>query len=184
MSSLLRDGVAVYPGTFDPVHRGHLDVISRGCKVFERIIVGVGWNSVVGAWDFGTIDFRLKPHAGRWESGALNLAGIFALGASLELLLGAGIDSVASRVFELTDYLCEAAGAAGLEVYSSRRQGEKSGIVSLLPPADADPRVLVHRLRQEGVVVNQRAGRLRVSPHAYNTPDEVDRLVDLLGEKI
>jgi pantetheine-phosphate adenylyltransferase len=44
MSSLLRDGVAVYPGTFDPVHRGHLDVISRGCKVFERIIVGVGVN--------------------------------------------------------------------------------------------------------------------------------------------
>jgi selenocysteine lyase/cysteine desulfurase len=146
--------------------------------------VGVGWYSVEGAWDFGTTDFRLKPHAGRWESGALNLAGIFALGASLELLLGAGIDSVASRVFELTDYLCEAAGAAGLEVYSSRRQGEKSGIVSLLPPADADPRVLVHRLRQEGVVVNQRAGRLRVSPHAYNTTGEIDRLVGLLGEKI
>src|SRR5262245_17776159 len=31
--------------------------------------VGVGWNSVVNAEDFLTIDFRLKPHAGRWESG-------------------------------------------------------------------------------------------------------------------
>jgi pantetheine-phosphate adenylyltransferase len=44
MSSLLRDGVAVYPGTFDPVHRGHLDIISRGSKVFNRLIVGVGVN--------------------------------------------------------------------------------------------------------------------------------------------
>jgi len=37
--------------------------------------VGVGWNSVVGANDFARIDFRLKPHAGRWESGTLNVGG-------------------------------------------------------------------------------------------------------------
>jgi selenocysteine lyase/cysteine desulfurase len=36
-------------------------------------------------------------------------------------------------------------------------------------------------LRDAGVVVNQRAGRLRVSPHAYNTQEELDRLVELLG---
>jgi selenocysteine lyase/cysteine desulfurase len=30
------------------------------------------------------------------------------------------------------------------------------------------------------VVVNQRQGRLRVSPHAYNTTNEIDRLLDLL----
>jgi len=36
--------VAVYTGTFDPVHLGHLDIISRGSKMFERLIVGVGSN--------------------------------------------------------------------------------------------------------------------------------------------
>src|SRR5438270_11761442 len=60
--------------------------------------VGVGWNSVVGALDFSTIDFRLKPHAGRWESGTLNVGGILALGSSLELLQTAGLDAVAARV--------------------------------------------------------------------------------------
>src|SRR5262249_50167895 len=37
--------------------------------------VGIGWNSVEGALDFSKIDFRLKPHAGRWESGTLNVGG-------------------------------------------------------------------------------------------------------------
>ncbi|MBZ0255780.1 pantetheine-phosphate adenylyltransferase [bacterium] len=33
--------IAVYPGTFDPVTRGHLDVIERGLKVFGRLVVAV-----------------------------------------------------------------------------------------------------------------------------------------------
>jgi selenocysteine lyase/cysteine desulfurase len=141
--------------------------------------IGVGWNSVVGCRDFSTIDFRLKPHAGRWESGSLNVAGITALGASLELLLGIGISAIAQRVFELTDYLCEQAARAGLSVFSSRRPKDWSGIVSLVSP-QADVRGLVRRCRAEGIVINQRAGRLRVSPHCYNNTDELDRLLDVL----
>ena len=32
---------AIYPGSFDPVTNGHLDIIQRGCKLFDEIIVGV-----------------------------------------------------------------------------------------------------------------------------------------------
>src|SRR5262249_43276910 len=88
--------------------------------------VGVGWNSVVGALGFSPLDFRLKPYAGRWESGTLNVGGILALGASLELLQAAGVEAVAARVLELTDHLCEGAARAGLRVYSSRRPAEGS----------------------------------------------------------
>ena len=96
--------------------------------------VGVGAHSVVKPFDYGTIDFDLKPHAGRYEGGALNLPGVTALGESLDLLLGAGIDNVSARVLQLTDYLCEKAASAGLEVFSSRRPGDGSGIVSLTKP--------------------------------------------------
>ncbi len=143
--------------------------------------VGVGWHSVVGATDFSKIDFTLKPHAGRWESGTLNVAGIHALGASIELLLGAGIANVAERVRELTIHLCERATAAGLEVFSARGAAEWSGIVSLVPPAGADPRELKKRCRDQGIVINLRAGRLRVSPHCYNTIEEIDRLLGALA---
>jgi selenocysteine lyase/cysteine desulfurase len=149
-------------------------------ELVERLHpVGVGWNSVLDSRDFGRVEFRLKPHAGRWESGSLNVGGILALGASLELLFAAGIEAIAERVLHLTDYLCERAARAGVAVYSSRRPGEKSGIVSLAVPGDV--RGLVRRCRDAGIVVNHRAGRLRVSPHAYNTADELDRLVALLG---
>ena len=36
--------LAVYLGTFDPVHLGHLDIVTRGLKAFDRILVGVGNN--------------------------------------------------------------------------------------------------------------------------------------------
>jgi pantetheine-phosphate adenylyltransferase len=37
--------IAVYPGSFDPVTNGHIDIIWRGLKVFDNIIVGVAQNS-------------------------------------------------------------------------------------------------------------------------------------------
>jgi selenocysteine lyase/cysteine desulfurase len=148
-------------------------------EVVERLrAVGIGWHSVVGAWDFAAIDFRLKPNAGRWEGGSFNIAGITGLGASLELLLDAGIPAVAGRVLGLTDYLCDRAARAGLEVFSSRRGDDRSGIVSLTVP---DPAGAVKRCRAAGVIVNHRCGRLRVSPHAYNTEDEIDRLIECLS---
>ena len=36
-----RPVVAIYPGTFDPVTNGHLDLISRGAAIFDRLIVGI-----------------------------------------------------------------------------------------------------------------------------------------------
>ncbi len=141
--------------------------------------VGIGWNSVIGSRNFNHLEFRLKPNAGRWESGSPNAAGILALGASLELLLAVGIAALGERVLYLTDYLCERCRQAGVRVYSSRLPGEASGIVSLV--LDGDVRAMVQRCREAGIVVNQRAGRLRVSPHAYNTTEELDRLVALVG---
>jgi pantetheine-phosphate adenylyltransferase len=37
-------GIAVYTGTFDPLHRGHMDIIQRGRKIFNHLVVGVGFN--------------------------------------------------------------------------------------------------------------------------------------------
>ena len=151
-------------------------------ELIERLHpVGVGWNSVVGARDFAVIDFRLKPHAGRWESGSLNVAGINALGASLELLLEIGIETVGQRILELTDHLCQRLrDKPHLQVFSSRLPGEGSGIVSIAYQDAGDMNSRFRLCREKGVIINKRAGRLRVSPHVCNSIEEIERLVELL----
>src|SRR4051812_4916451 len=42
--STLSPRIAVYTGTFDPIHLGHIDIIERGSRLFDRLIVGVGIN--------------------------------------------------------------------------------------------------------------------------------------------
>ncbi|AQQ09348.1 Phosphopantetheine adenylyltransferase [Sedimentisphaera cyanobacteriorum] len=41
-----KDITAVFPGSFDPITNGHIDVIERGLKMFSRVVVAVGENSV------------------------------------------------------------------------------------------------------------------------------------------
>ena len=37
--------IAVYPGSFDPVHNGHVDIIERGCPIFDEVVVAVLQNT-------------------------------------------------------------------------------------------------------------------------------------------
>lgn len=50
--------VAVYTGVFDPVHLGHLDIISRGSQLFDRLVVGVGNNPAKAT--FFTLEERVQ----------------------------------------------------------------------------------------------------------------------------
>jgi len=58
MPNALNPRVAVYTGTFDPVHLGHLDIIQRGSTLFDRLIVGVGVNPDKAT--FFTIEERVR----------------------------------------------------------------------------------------------------------------------------
>lgn len=50
--------IAVYPGSFDPITNGHLDLIQRGLKIFDHIIVAVATNAFKEA--LFTIDERME----------------------------------------------------------------------------------------------------------------------------
>lgn len=50
--------VAIYPGSFDPITNGHLDIITRGSKIFDRLVVGVLIN--IDKKGLFTIDERVE----------------------------------------------------------------------------------------------------------------------------
>lgn len=58
MPNALSPRAAVYTGTFDPPHRGHLDVIARSSRLYDRLIVGVGVN--MDKTTLFTIDERVE----------------------------------------------------------------------------------------------------------------------------
>ncbi len=142
--------------------------------------LGVGWQSVVHSHDFSRIELRLKESASRYEGGSHNMAGFLALGASLRLLRSLGIENVAAAILDFTEQACEALEQQGAVVLSPREDDKRSGIVTFdLPGRDAME--LRNRCLAQGVVLSCRGGHLRISPHAYNNAEDLQRLVDALA---
>jgi cysteine desulfurase / selenocysteine lyase len=150
-------------------------------RALERIApVLEGWLSVRDPFDFFDVEQPLKESAARFEEGAPNLVGIHGMLGGLELILERGVEAIAGRVLELTDALVERLRGAGWTVRSPRaRREEQSGIVLADRPG-VDFVALRRRLQELGFVISIRGGALRVAPHAYNTVDELERLVAAL----
>jgi selenocysteine lyase/cysteine desulfurase len=145
---------------------------------------GVGWHSVPPGQDYTHIELNLRPTAARFEGGSQNSGGLIALGASLKLLLDLGIPALATAILDITELACERLREIGAKVVSDRRPehrgGEqRSGIVSFELPGHDPLAVKRHAMRQN-VVFGCRAGRLRISPHAYNNEQDLDRLIEAL----
>lgn len=139
--------------------------------------IGVGWHSVVGSYNAVVPEFRLRPNAQRWEGGSSNLAGIVALGASIELLLEWGLDAVSRRILDRAEAVRELAASAGWTIHGSPRPEDRSAIVVLERPG-VDPAEAAATLRRDhGVVAACRRGRLRISPHVYNDASDLERLL-------
>jgi cysteine desulfurase/selenocysteine lyase len=87
--------------------------------------------------------------------------------------------NVAASVLDITDHACEELARLGLRVISPRAGEERSGIVSFEFP-QADLLAVRRHCRDQGVALAARAGRIRISPHAYNTHEDIERLVQSL----
>lgn len=148
----------------------------------ELRVPGPGWNSVVQAGNYADKTLRLKPAAERYEAGTYNMAAIAGLHASLRLLSGLTDTQRESRLLEVRELFAAAARRQGLST-AELPPSAQSGILAL-HSATAEPRRLMKSLLRGGVVTNVRDGRLRVSPHLYNTAAEADAFGAALAEAL
>ena len=102
--------------------------------------------------------------------------------ASIEYLLGKGIDTVAAHDGALVERLIEGARARGYDVLSPEHGPERTSLV-LVSHADRTKNAHIHAtLRKRDIEIAYRRGNLRFSPHIYNTTDDIDRALAALPE--
>ena len=141
-----------------------------------------GWTNLSRAHG---ADFRVpeklayRADGVRFEPGALPTPALYALAASLGLLLEIGLPEVERRIARTLDVLVRGLPGAG---FSPVLFGgpPRSGILAARPPAGKDARYFQKRLADENVVASAREGFLRFSPHAGNDEAEAERVLGLL----
>lgn len=150
---------------------------SENLSLLETTMVGA--TSVVRWTPYTEYDFTLRPNASRFEFGTPPTIPLIGMAASVEMLLEAGMEEVCQRVRLLTDRLIDGAKSKGYICHSPRGESEWSGIAILSHPRHT-PGDVVNRLREQGIEGAEREGRLRLTPHFYQTEEEMTRVVDEL----
>ncbi len=137
----------------------------------------VGWISVPNPEDYTNFEQGWKSGTLAWETGTGPAALIYGLEASLDLLTATGIPNIQRHLETLTDHLCDKLQDTDYQVVSSRRIGEKSQIVCIRHTGGLTSMDLYSHLKKRNIITAPRGDRLRISPHLYNTLEEIEELV-------
>jgi len=148
--------------------------------------------ALIGAWNVlspGYVaqpDIAFEPTARRYEPGALNLLALFGMKASLELILGLGVKQIEARLLDLRSFAEDRLMATGFRVMGfANRRSQKSGITTIVIENPETAVTQARKLRDNRVDVSMRQTRsglscLRLSPHFYNTEDEIEEVIKIL----
>jgi len=149
-------------------------------RVIDRIKpTVVGWTSVKDYERYLDYDLDYRDGALRFECGTLNTVGVYGLGAAIDFFLETGPQKIEQYLLSLSDYLAELLVSKGYEITVSRQAGETSAIVTCKHEKHS-PGNLYRQLLAKKIITAPRVKRLRISPHFYNTREEVDALVAAL----
>ena len=151
-------------------------------RVIDRIKPKVvGWTSVKNYEQHLDYNLDYRDGALRFECGTLNSAGVYGLGAAIDLFLEVGPPEIESYLTDLTGHLAARLMSKGYKIVSSRRPGEASAVVTCTHER-YPPKELYRLLQTKNIITAPRANRLRISPHFYNTREEVEALIVELPE--
>jgi len=145
----------------------------------------VGWLAARDPWDFFNFDQPLAASARRYEGGTLNIPGIWALHATLRRLLEFGLAEIESHILTLTQILTDALQTIdGVELLSPVSANERAGIVAIQLPAQIDVNAVFQHISAQNITISLRDGKLRYSPHFYNSPEEIMLAIEATREAL
>ncbi len=139
----------------------------------------LGWFGVRDPFAFDLRDPELRPGARRFETGTPAVGAAFTAAGGLEIVEEMGIGRIRERNRALTEDLIRRLGAAGFhDLKAADDPDRRSAIVLVRHPA---AEAAVEALAEEGIVVDSRAGCVRISPHFYNLVEDNRAVVEALS---
>jgi selenocysteine lyase/cysteine desulfurase len=170
---------AGYKWLMGPYSQGYLYVAPQHR---EGVPVEQNWLMRQGSEDFSRlVDYRdaYQPGARRFDVGERsNFQLVPMAAAALGQLLAWGVEDIQRTLRGLTDRIAK--GATGLRLEVTPEAHRVGHLIGLRRRGGYAP-VVAQRLAAQDIHVSVRGDNLRVSPHLYNTPEDVDRLLAALA---
>jgi len=139
----------------------------------------IGWLSVEDPYAMLNDEIHLRHDAAaRAELGCPHFAGMFALGASVDLMIEIGTRDIQERALTLNRYLTEKLRAIGLQVLSPLADESARSAQTLI--AFDRPAFIVAQLAERGVIVTEKPEGIRVATDFFNDESDVDQLIEAL----
>ncbi len=140
----------------------------------------VGWLSVEDAWNILDYKMELKKSANAFQGGTLNSLGIYIFNTSLKMLKDFGYNRIEERVISNTKYLRKRLNGIGIDCLIDEVEEKYfSGITSFKTDNIEE---LYKYLEDEKIVCSLREGYIRLSPHFYNTFEDIDRVISAINK--
>jgi selenocysteine lyase/cysteine desulfurase len=169
-----------YKWLLSPMATGFLYVRRELTEEVDLSIVG--YRSDENPHDFSFRDFKPCESARRFEHGQLNFPGFAGMREAILLLEEVDVRAVRERILNLTDRIVEGVQKmSAVKIKPTLIRENRSGILSLVCK---DAEEVAEKLRRQGIIVSVRRGGIRVSPHFYNTEEEIEEFLVSLSRLV
>ena len=141
-----------------------------------------GWMAFEGTDDFSRLteyNPTFRSDARRFEMITLPYQDFVGMTASLQLLLEVGVRDVAEVTRSVHEPIVKWARENGVRITSPAENGHRSAILCIAPPKPVDA---YHGLKRARIVCSLREGSIRLSPHCYNTVEEMEKVIEVLDD--
>ena len=141
----------------------------------------VGWMGAENPFDLDPLTLRLADDARRVELSTMSYVSAIGLESSIAMLSSVGFERIDQHARRLATHLVDRVAELGWRPFRPPSDPSAAPHIVSLRHADHDPAVTAEHLASEArIVCGRRADGLRISLHAYNDSDDIDRLVEAL----
>lgn len=149
-------------------------------RIPELVPTIAGWFGAARQFQFDAGAFEFHADARRYELGTPALPTLHAALGGQEIIDEIGLQRIRERNSELTERLVAGALERGWRLRCAQDPGTRTAIIMVAHP---DPAGTVARLAERDIIVDSRPGHVRISPHFYNTVEEIDRVLAAIADE-